>query len=178
MWEVAANAAVGVENHVVVVHTVIAIEEIVGHHAAGPASNIIGVGVTHVVNILTAGADDILEISTAPVDAVRGIVFLEIVINRITDGGVVVIAAATDEAFHIVAAIIAITEVFGTENRRGEFAKDRVQRVAESLVHDGLELLLIVERQTGNVEFRQQVVFADFAPTVVIVIVWVPSRQT
>ena len=38
-------------------------------------------------------------------------------------------------------------------------------------MHDGLELGLVVERQTADTQLGQQVVFAHFTPTVVVVII-------
>ena len=38
-------------------------------------------------------------------------------------------------------------------------------------MHDGLELCLVVEGQTANANFREQVVFAHFAPAVIAVVV-------
>ena len=66
--KVAADAAVGVEEHIVVVDAVIARKVIVVHGRNIPASNNVGVGVSHMVDILSSIAEDALEITAAPVE--------------------------------------------------------------------------------------------------------------
>ncbi len=120
--KVTTDTTVGMENHEVVVDAIVSCKEVVAHHAAGPASNNVGIGVANVVDVLSASAYHFPEFAAAPVDAWRGVVFLEIVIFWIPDGGVVVIGAFANETFHVVAAVIAIAEVFGTEDGGGELA--------------------------------------------------------
>ena len=61
--------------------------------------------------------------------------------------------------------------MFSTEDGGGELTQHGGLQVAEGLVHDVVELRLVVEGQTPNADFRQQVVFVHFTPAVVVVVV-------
>ena len=171
MGEVAADAAMGMEQHVIVVDAVVACEELVTHRTHVPVGDNIGVGMAHMVDILATRTDEIAERIAVPVHGWRCVIAFEVIVFRITVGGIVEVVVLTDEAFHILAAIVAVAKMFRTKDRGGEFAQNGVLKVAEGLVHDSLKLCLVVERQTADAQLWQEVVFTHFAPSVVAVIV-------
>ena len=101
------------------------------------------------VHILSASDDDIAELGASEVVLRRGVVALEAVVFRIADGGIVEVVVLTDEAFHVVTAIVAVAKVLGAEDGGGELTQDWGSQITEGLVHDGLKLRLVVKGQTS-----------------------------
>ena len=52
-----------------------------------------------------------------------------------------------------------------------ELAKDRLSLIGHGLVQHVVQFRLVAETHAADADFRQQVVFADFAPAVVVVVV-------
>ena len=106
----------GVEEHIVVMDTVVASKVIVVHRRSIPTGHNVSVGVSHMVHILSSIAEDALKVTTAPVEVGCGIIAFEVIVFRIAYGGVVIIGVRTDEAFHVGAAIVAVAQMFGTKD--------------------------------------------------------------
>ena len=66
--KVTADAAVGMEEHIVVVDTVVAGKVVVVHRRGIPTGHNIGVGMTHMVHILSSIAENTLKVATAPIE--------------------------------------------------------------------------------------------------------------
>ncbi len=143
----------------------------VGYGGTFPTRHIAGVGVANVVYVLSTSTDEIPEFIAAPCLGWRLVITFEVVIFRIAVSGIPPVITFPNDSFHVDTAIIAVAQIFGTHDGRGELAQNGGLQVAEGLVHDVLKLCLVVEGQAANAEFRQQVVFAHFAPAVVTVVV-------
>ena len=171
MREVAADAAVRVEQHEVVVDAVVALEVVVAHRVDVPACYRTCIGMSHMVDVLASGTDDLPELIASPRFGVGFVIAFDVVVRGIAMGCIAIVGVGANETFHVVAAVITVAKMFSTEDGGGELTQYRGLKIAEGFMHDGLELLFIVEGETADAKLGQQVVFADFAPAIIIVVV-------
>ena len=92
-----------------------------------PSSHVVGVGMTHMVYILSAiFIDGISEDYAIPACRVFLVNLDEVIVFRYTYGSIVEIVGAADDTFKVGAAIVAVAEMFTAQYDIVELAENRV----------------------------------------------------
>ena len=124
------------------------------------------------VYILCALVDGITEQGSAPV-AFFLIEAGEVILFGNASCGVAVVVVCAYEQFEVLAAVAhrVVIEVFACHDDITELAKDRFGLIGHGLVEHVVKFTLVAEAHTSDANLGQQVVFTDFAPTVVTIVV-------
>ncbi len=160
------------KKEVVVVNAVDSAKIMIANGVVVPARNKIGVGVSFVMDILRSLTDCRHEGCTTPI-AILLIQARKIITRWDSNGGIAVVVVFSNQKFKVLASIgkRIIVKVFSAQDHFSELSRYRGVLIRHGFVQHVLQFGGIVEAHSAHTHLRQQVVFANFAPLVVIVVI-------